>query len=479
MTDTCEEARMAKATAERLAVRLSGIVGADQVLVGDEISEDYRHDEALGATPTRPGYLVRPSTADQVAEIVRLAASDGVPLTARGSATGMSGACRPSEGGIVVSFERMNSVLEIDTENHVAVVQPGVTLAELDVRTAEVGLTYPVAPGELSASLGGNVATNAGGMRAVRYGVTRNQVLGLQAVLGTGELIRTGGRISKISSGYDLTQLIIGSEGTLAVVTEAILKLHPRLAHQRTVLAPFNDLDGVVRAVPKIIASGLAPNILEYIDAFTMAAITYTTKLSLGVPDEVRDATQAYLVVALENTAADRVDGDVQQLGELLGDLGATDVYVLEGTAAHKLIEAREKAFWTAKAAGAHDIVDVVVPRSAMPEFLTKVRQLATDSGSGVAGCGHAGDGNVHLAVFQADPDIRHRLLHDMFATGIALGGAISGEHGIGREKKPYFLRLTDPAQLALMRRIKQSFDPAGILNPEVLLSENRSEELA
>jgi glycolate oxidase len=231
----------------------------------------------------------------------------------------------------------------------------------------------------------------------------------------------------------------------------------------------------VVAAVPKIVASGLAPNILEYIDAFTMAAITYTTKLSLGIPDEVRDATQAYLVVSLENTDADRADDDVERLGTLLAGLGATDVYVLDGPAAHKLIEAREKAFWTAKAAGAQEIVDVVVPRSAMPEFLATTRQLAQDSGSGVAGCGHAGDGNVHLAVFQADPEIRHTLLRDMFAAGMRLGGAISGEHGIGREKRPYFLELTDPTELALMRRIKRSFDPAGILNPEVLLGVEES----
>ncbi len=461
---------MAKATAARLVDQLAGVVGPDQVLVGDAIPEDYRHDEALTATPIAPGCVVRPATAEQVADVVRLAAAEGVPITARGSGSGLSGAAIPSADGILVSFERMNAVLEIDTENHVAIVQPGVTLAELDVRTAEAGLTYPVYPGELSGSLGGNVNTNAGGMRAVRYGVTRNNVLGLQAVLGTGEVIRTGGRISKVSSGYDLTQLIIGSEGTLALVTEATLKLQPRLPHTRTVLAPFGELDGVVRAVPRIVASGLAPSILEYIDAFTMAAITYTTKLTLGVPDEVRDATQAYLVVSLENTTAERVDGDVERLGELLSELGATDVYVLDGGAARQLIEAREKAFWTAKAAGAHDIVDVVVPRSAMPEFLAKARQLAQDTGSGVAGCGHAGDGNVHLAVFQADPQVRHTLLRDMFAAGLALGGAISGEHGIGREKKPYFLELTDPAELALMRRIKQSFDPAGILNPEVML---------
>jgi glycolate oxidase len=464
---------MAKATAERLADQLTALVGPDQVLVGDAISEDYEHDEALSVPPRRPGYVVRPTSAEQVADVVRLAAAEGVPVTARGSGTGLAGAGTPVEGGIVVSFERMNKILEIDTANHVAVVQPGVTLAELDARTAEAGLTYPVYPGELSGSLGGNVATNAGGMRAVRYGVTRNNVLGLQAVTGTGDIIRTGGRITKVSTGYDLTQLVIGSEGTLAIVTEAILKLSPRLTHTRTVLAPYDEFDGVVAAVPEIIASGLAPNILEYIDALTMGAIIYTTQLELGVPDEMRDRTQAYLVVSLENSVAERVDEDVERLGSLLLDtLGATEVFVLDGPAGHKLIEAREKAFWTAKAAGANEIVDIVVPRGAMPEFLATARQLAADSGSGVAGCGHAGDGNVHLAVFQADPEIRHRLLHDMFAAGVRLGGAISGEHGIGREKKPYFLALTDPAQLALLRGIKRTFDPAGILNPEVMLEE-------
>jgi glycolate oxidase len=464
---------MAKATVERLADQLTALVGSDQVLVGDAISPDYEHDEALSVSPCRPGYVVRPTSAEQVADVVRLAAAQGVPVTARGSGTGLAGACAPSENGIVVSFERMNQILEIDTANHVAVVQPGVTLAELDTRTAEAGLTYPVYPGELSGSLGGNVATNAGGMRAVRYGVTRHNVLGLQAVTGTGDMIRTGGRITKVSTGYDLTQLVIGSEGTLAIVTEAILKLSPRLTHTRTVLAPFAEFDGVMRAVPEIIASGLAPSILEYIDALTMAAITHTTQLQLGVPDEMRDRTQAYLVVSLENSLAERVDEDVERLGSLLSDtLGATEVFVLDGAAAHRLIEAREKAFWTAKAIGANEIVDTVVPRGAMPEFLATARGLGQDSGSGVVGCGHAGDGNVHLAVFQADPEIRHQLLSDMFAASIRLGGAISGEHGIGREKKPYFLALTDPTQLALLRGIKRTFDPAGILNPGVMLGE-------
>src|SRR5881227_2064194 len=249
-----------------VATRLAEIVGDKNLLTGEAISEDYAHDEALTAEPQKPAYVAKPASAEEVAELLKTASEYGVPVTARGSGSGLSGAARPLEGGLVVSFERMNAVLEVDAEDQVAVVQPGVTLAELDAKTAEAGLSYTVYPGELSASVGGNVGTNAGGMRAVKYGVTRHNVLGLQAVLATGEIIRTGGKTSKISTGYDLTQLIIGSEGTLALATEVIVKLYPRLTHGATVLAPFGDLDQVMAAVPKIIASGLAPHILEYID---------------------------------------------------------------------------------------------------------------------------------------------------------------------------------------------------------------------
>ena len=445
---------------------LAAIVGAHNVVTGAAINDDLTHDEALGLDPVQPIAVVQPQTTEQVSAILTWAHANDVPVTARGSGTGLSGACIPQSNGIVVGFEQMRSLVEIDLANHVAVVQPGLTLHELDDATAAHGLIYPVFPGENSASLGGNVATNAGGMRAVRYGVTRHQVLGLTAVLGTGEVIRTGGKFVKATSGYDLTQLIIGSEGTLAVVTEAILRLHPRPGHGATVLVPFPDLEHVAASVPRIVGSGLNPTVLEYIDFITMSAITANVGLDLGIPQEIKDAAMAYLVVVLENRSDDRVEQDTAELADLVTELGALDLYVLPPSAGAALIDAREKAFWTAKAYNANEIIDVVVPRSEIPIYLDQCQQIASAYDSLVVGCGHAGDGNVHLSIFQADPEKCHATLGEILAAGVALGGAISGEHGIGRAKKEHLAAIEDPAKLDLMRRIKSAFDPAGILNP-------------
>jgi glycolate oxidase len=459
---------------EELAGALAALVGAEHVLTGDAIPDDYTHDEALTASPVRPAAVVKPASTAEVAAVLRLANERRVAVTARGSGTGLSGACIPSADGIVLATERMAAIREIDVENHVAVVEAGVTLDQLDVATAAVGLVYPVYPGEYSASLGGNVATNAGGMRAVKYGVTRHQVLGLEAVLATGEVIRTGGKFVKATTGYDLTQLVIGSEGTLAVVTEAILKLYPRPPFQATVLAPFRTLGEVATAVPHIVRSGVNPLVLEYLDALSLAATTANVGLDLGIPDDVKDAALAYLVVVVEQTHDDRLDDDMARVMELCLELGAIDVYALPPGAATQLLEAREKAFWVSKQHGANDIIDVVVPRASVPEYLARVAEIGEEHATWVAGAGHAGDGNVHLAVFQADPEVRHTVMRAILEAGIALGGAISAEHGIGREKQRYFLELEDPVKIALMRRIKVAFDPNGILNPAALLGEAR-----
>jgi glycolate oxidase len=453
---------------------LRRVVGDGNVLSGSAVHDDYTHDEAMTLRPVTPLAVVLPASTREVSEILRHATQARLPVVTRGSGTGLSGGCQPVADGILMAFDRMQAIKEIDLENQVAVVEPGVTLEQLDRALAPLGLIYPVSPGEPSASLGGNVATNAGGMRAVRYGVTRHHVLGLEVVLADGTVLRTGGKYVKVSSGYDLTQLLIGSEGTLAVTTEITLKVAPRLREAATIVAPFATLIQVAQAVPHIVSSGVDPSILEYIDVFAMTGITRSAGLDLGISEAIQAATMAYLVVVLEGMQEERVEADVEQLATLLSALGALDVFVLPPTAGAQLISAREKAFFVAKAAGADDIVDAVIPRAGIPEYLARVAALAADQGALITGCGHVGDGNVHLSIFQPDEKQRHALLHAIFDTAIAAGGAIAGEHGIGTAKLEYFLETQDPVSLELMRAIKRSFDPLGLLGPDRLLGLTR-----
>jgi glycolate oxidase len=448
------------------------LLGVDRVTSGETINDDDLHDESLHRRWRSPLAVVRPRSTIEVVAVARYAAQHRIALVPRGSGTGLSGGASPVEGGLVVVFDAMDAIIEIDERDHVAIVQPGVTLRALDDALRSTGLQYPVYPGELSASIGGNVNTNAGGMRAVRHGVTRQHVLGLELVLMDGTVVRTGGAVVKSSSGYDLTQLVVGSEGTLAMVTEATLRLSPRLEHSATVLAPFASVDEVCEVVAPIVGSGLAPSILEYLDLLTMATVTARTQLELGVADEVTRDAQAYLIIVLEARTAEQLELDLERLAALLDGGGALDTYVVPPGAATRLIEAREQVFWAAKEAGVDDIVDIVVPRSVVPRFLRDVVQIAQRHGVIAGGCGHVGDGNVHLFVIQRDEPARASFMDELFAHGVALGGAVSGEHGIGIDKQRPFLALSDPKTIALQRAIKSVFDPDGLLNPYRLLDD-------
>jgi glycolate oxidase len=444
---------------------LEDIVGGRVTFAGEHAVDDL-HDESLHVRPREPFAVARPSTTEEVANLMKWASYHDVPVTARGSGTGLSGGATPVNGGLVISFDQMRALIRLDVNDHVAVVQAGMTLRELNEALRGTGLHYPVYPGELSGSLGGNVNTNAGGMRAVRHGVTRQHVLGLEVVLSDGTILRTGGPVVKSSSGYDVTQLLIGSEGTLALVTEVILKLSPALAHSATLLVPFRELNAVMSVVPALISSGLAPSLLEYLDVLTMTSLVNSTDLTLGVSAEVAAECAAYLIVVLETRTREQLDADLSTAATLVSDAGAIDVYVLEGAAATQLIEARERAFWLAKSHGANEIIDIVVPRSSVPAFLETASELAARYGAFVAGCGHVGDGNVHLSVYQSDDDARNELLLELFRAGLALGGAVSGEHGLGIDKRGPYLALADPVLIALQRSIKHVFDPKGLLNP-------------
>ena len=352
---------------EAFIEELRGALGERSVKTGEDVSDDYSHDEALTAEWRRPLAVAFPSTTEQVSAIARIASRHEIPIVPRGSGTGLSGGAVPVSDSLVVSFEEMNEIIEIDEANHVAVVQPGVTLAALDQALAEAGFVYPVFPGELGSSLGGNVATNAGGMRAVKYGVTRHQVLGLEFVLAGGEIMRSGGKYVKSSSGYDLVQLILGSEGTLALVTEVTIRIYPRPGFSATMLVPFSSLASISNAVPELLGTGVTPLVLEYMDAVGLSAMSARVGFELGVGDAIKSAAKAYLFVILEANSQSMLDSEAETFSELLLELGALEVFLLNESSAAKLLEAREGAFWVSKALGANDLVDVVVPRAEMP----------------------------------------------------------------------------------------------------------------
>jgi glycolate oxidase len=458
------ERRAVTRSDERFLAALADAMPADALLT--EVPSRYTHDEALGVEPVTPLAVALPGDETQIARLVALCRAHARPLVPRGGGTGLAGGALPHPNGIVVSLERMARVIEVDEDAGWARVQPGITLADLDDALVTAGLCYPVYPGELSSTVGGNVATNAGGMRAVRFGTTRHNVLGLRLVTGGGDLVSTHGPLAKYSSGYDLTQLVIGSEGTLGLVTEVTVRLRPRAGTSALLVGAFGSLTVLPRAVARLLASGLEPALCEYVDSTALTAMAEAAGLALGIPPSVAGHAQAYLIVEVDASDDDLCELLAARAGELLLAHGALEVFQLQRSQAEALIAARERAFWTVKALGAQEILDMVVPRSHMAELLEAAQALQCATGVLIAGTGHVGDGNVHFSILAPEQGRAAEIAHTLIARAISLGGAVSGEHGIGVAKRDALLAHEDPTRVALQRAIKHAFDPDGICNP-------------
>jgi glycolate oxidase len=451
---------------------LTAIVGKSGIITDKDVMERYSHDESPITRPHAPEVVVKPKDTQSVAKVLVLANKKRIPVTPRGGGTGLSGGCLPLYGGIVLSLERMNRILEIDKENFVAVVEPGVTLSQLLTETEQCGLYYPIYPAEMNATIGGNIATNAGGMNAVKYGVTRYNVMGLEAVLPSGEIITTGGKFAKCSSGYDLTQLIIGSEGTLAVVTRIILKLTTRPTKRHILFAPFKELQKAIDAVPDILKLEMTPTGIEFMDKSAIDIVERYIDREIPYHEHA-----AFLMVIMDGESDEEIHDYFCKVEEICRRHEAIEAMVpASERAKRQLLEARERIYPSIQKCAPIEVLDVVVPRSEIARFVRKAKEISNKHRVPVVIGGHAGDGNVHVNPIGGDMDKKDwekrlpRLMKDIYRVGISMGGAVSGEHGIGLHKKAYFLQETDGVALKAMREIKKAFDPNNILNPGKIL---------
>ena len=447
---------------------LKSIVGEADVIFGEAINPDYAHDE-LGGISRMPEVLVRVQTTEQISAIMRHAYERTIPVTVRGSGTGLVGAAVPIEGGILLETTRMNKILALDSDNLTVTVQPGVLLMELAAFAEEHDFLYPPDPGEKSATIGGNISTNAGGMRAVKYGVTRDYVRALTVVLPNGEVQTFGAAVAKNSSGYSLKDLIIGSEGTLAVICEAVLKLVPLPKVSVSLLVPFPDMKAAIEAVPHIIRSKVTPTAIEYMSPDTI--LFSESYLGKRFPDTKNDA---YILLTFDGNSDAQVDADMSAVAELCLSLGALDAYIVD-------TEERKKSVWSARGAFLEaikasttemDECDVVVPGNQVDTFIKYTHELAAQFHVRIPSFGHAGDGNLHVYICRDelnDADWERTLsacFDRMYEKAVELGGLVSGEHGIGYAKKEFLRRQYGQTPIVLMQGIKQVFDPKNILNP-------------
>ena len=460
--------RKYKRMTPQIIEELAAIVGGNNISADITDMEGYSCDEAPLAEHYAPQVVVKPADAGAVSRLLTFANEKIIPVTPRGAGTGLSGGCLPIYGGIVLSLERMNRILEIDGDKFVSVVEPGVTLSQLRDQLDKQGLAYPIYSGEMAASIGGNVATNAGGMNAVKYGVTRHHILGLEVVLPNGEIINTGGEFVKCSTGYDLTQLIVGSEGTLAVITKILLKLTLKPAKREVLFVPFTNLQDAIDAVPEILRLKMAPVGLEFMERSIIEIVEQYLGKELPYNHH-----EAFLMLIMEGESENEILEYFSQVDEICKQHGAIEALMPSSERAKReLLDVREKFYPALRKFAPLEIIDIVVPRTKIAEFVKKVKEISDDHGIPVIAYGHAGDGNVHLHPLFANMSCEERdrrlplLMRDIYRAGTYFGGAISGEHGIGFSKKAYLPIQINSAGLNIMKAIKKAFDPNNILNP-------------
>ncbi|MCI1944136.1 FAD-binding oxidoreductase [Clostridium luticellarii] len=448
---------------------LVDLLGEDRVFTGENINDDYSHDE-LGGVSKYPDAMVEVENADEVSKIMSYAYKNNIPVVARGSGTGLVGSSVPIEGGIMINLTKMNNIIELDEENLTLTLEPGVLLMDIAKFVESHDLFYPPDPGEKSATIGGNVSTNAGGMRAVKYGVTRDYVRGLEVVLPNGNIIELGGKIVKNSSGYSIKDLICGSEGTLGIITKIILKLLPLPKQSISLLVPFPDLNRAISTVPKIIKSKSIPTAIEFMQREVILAAEEF--LGKKFPDNSSDA---YLLLTFDGNSKKQIEADYEKVAEICLQEGALDVYISDTDERKESVWSARGAFLEAVKATTTDMdeCDVVVPRNKVAEFIKYTDELQKQFNIRIRSFGHAGDGNLHVYILKDDLSDEEwsKKLSDvfdcMYKKSEELHGAVSGEHGIGYAKKKYISRQYGKEYMQLMKNIKLAFDPKNILNPD------------
>jgi len=434
------------------------------VAVDPDVTAAYARDMAGFCVAGEPAVLVFPETVEQVQHVMRTATELRVPVVPQGARTGLSGGANAVDGCILLSLTRMNRILAIDPVDRIAVVQPGVVNAALSRAAADYGLAYPPDPSSWeSCTIGGNIGTGAGGLCCVKYGVTSEYVLGLDVVLADGRLLRTGRRTAKGVAGYDLTRLLVGSEGTLGVVVEAVVALRPAPAPQLVLAAEFASTDAACAAVCEVMARGFTPSLMELMDATTVRAVNEMAQM--GLPE----STRALLLVAFDGPDQ---QAEVAGVAGICTAAGATGVVPAEDRAeSDLLLQARRLSLPAMERLGTTMIDDVAVPRSRLAAMLNGVAAIAERQGLTIGVVSHAGDGNTHpVVIFDSqdldETDRARQSFDEIMALGLELGGTVTGEHGVGLLKKEWLARELGPVGLALQRQIKAVFDPLGILNP-------------